>query len=306
MRHVKGVLTMILIGTLVTSLFACAKQPEGKIVSVRFGGTSMSFADCFSFTLTEEDSKVLFSCDTQASDGERIELDQVSVDPAVMEDFRVRALKSGMKEAVLSYKKPLFRPFASDEQTRSYTLRWEDGTERTAAQNPPDAAEMRAFFVSVAERYRNGTVELPTGSLTACSISASASWAEGCYSFAAVHEKDGWKISADYCEVIQTAGGYWDNERIVLDNVPVSDETGEKICAAAEEVGLRVWLTSAENRWTPADDEIEFPLDASTFSVSAVWDDSDFLSYSGFGNPPENALLEALQDAAKEAAQSNQ
>ena len=284
----------------ILSLFSCAKQPQGEIVeaTLYMGG----MRDFYRFHLRQAEEGVLFSAD-EADDEGRVTFEDRPAPEALLREFRRAAEDMGFADSVIAAKKDRSSG-VPDKTMWEFSLTWSDGTRKTTTVRPEGEAEIRAYL-SKAARILDSLAD-EADALDSLSLSASASWIQGSYSFY-VREEDGrYLLDALFTDLITgEEEGQWDERRVDVEEALLTAEQMEQIRAAAEEIGLRERLTAGSLRWEKpqADDEEEMliPLDATTYSASASWG-APALGEHGYGDPDWGALMTVLRDIARSLA----
>ena len=286
------------------SLFSCAlKPPSGEIVHAYLSAGAMDYGDSYSFSLTETEDGLRFSCSEDNGEG-RVEFDDLPVPDTLLREFRRAAEDTGFADAVSAGKKVSKWKLrhVKDMTAWTFTLCWENGVERTSTVHVKGEEQIRAYL-SKAARTLTQTPD-GTGALDSLSLSASASWIEGSYTFC-MHEEHGrYLYDAWFTEILtDEASGDWDERRIDFADEILTAEQVERIRSAAEEIGLRQILTAAELRWEDPNEEDEdmIPLDATTYAASASWGGL-ILGERGYGNPDWGVLMTVLHEIARDIA----
>lgn len=278
-------------------LFAgCGPKPDGKITSVKYSSETSDPAACWSYSLEERADGVFFSCDAPDfaafAEGERIRLDAVPVEDAVMESFRAMAEQNAIASSVIKS-----RGTESGRKV-SVELNWENGGRRTARRSLENEGAMLRFFRSVAEYASKEPITAPEGQLLAYRIEVFSAAEGGDYSISVSESGGRVLISGSFTDTVQTTDGYWDAKRIEVEDAPVSDEDWARIRDAAVQTGLGERLAEMSRRWksgAAAESEV-------IYDITARWEFGVALSESGAGEPPKDALYEALTDALRRAA----
>ncbi|MBE6726867.1 MAG: hypothetical protein E7576_17020 [Ruminococcaceae bacterium] len=294
-RLMISVLTGILAAGSMLALFGCGKRPSGEIVSAWISVSRMDYGNSYSFSLAETEEGVFLSCDEDNGEG-RLELDHVKVPASVLGDFRQAVKDTGFEKSVLSGRKA-HNIGVLDATSRKASFTWENGAEKMTSVKPEGEEEIRSFLSKAARAY--GIPEEEAGELKYLSVSASASWIEGSFSFD-FREEDGAAFLSAYFIFVTEADGDWEEHTVELDDRPLSDAQTDEIRAAARESGLYSALAASSARWeSPAEDEEELmPLDATTYHLSAYWEKQSF-SDSGWGDPHYEPLLSVLKEIAR-------
>ncbi|MBO6052929.1 MAG: hypothetical protein J6Q17_04260, partial [Clostridia bacterium] len=183
------------------------------------------------------------------------------------------------------------------------TLTWSDGTKKTTTVHPEGEEAIRAYLSKAARTLAVSPEE--AGALDSLSLSASASWIEGSYSFYVREEKGRYLFDALFVDLIDMEEeGSWDERHVALEEAVLTAEQMERIRAAAEEIGLWNRLASAELRWEKPqtdDEELLIPLDATIYSAYASWGDLS-LGDRGYHDPDWGELMTVLRDIARALA----
>lgn len=288
------------------SLFGCAKNPSGEIVSASLSVGEMRGS--YFYMLQQTEDGVLFSCsDTQGESP--VEFEGLPVPDQLLTEFRRAAEDTGFERSVRAGKKSLRKWFGrffhvQDAPEMAFSLTWENGVVRTASVHPEGEDEIRAFLQNAARIYAP-VAEGGPGELDYLSMSAAASWVEGCFSFSVSEKKRGSGDFVFWAEFIDMtydeASEQWDEFRCDLEEAPLSAEQMARIREAARESGLFESLAAASVRWeNPEQDEDEelIPMDATTYSVSASWG-GIYLGSRGWGDPRYEPLMSVLREIGR-------
>ncbi|MBQ3815644.1 MAG: hypothetical protein II836_06275 [Clostridia bacterium] len=282
------------------SLFSCAfGTPDGEIVAATLSMGAMR--DSYRFALRQTEDGVLFSCDEDDGEGRTV-FEDLTVPEALLREFRRAARDTKFDKVVASGRKS--HSFgAADKTMWEFTLTWSDGTERTTTVRPAGEEEIRAFLSKAARVF--AVTEEEAGPLNSLSLSAAASWIEGCYVFEIRESKGETCMDARFTDLLNNEdNGEWDVREIDLNNAVLTAEQMERIRAAAHNIGLWNMLAADEIRWEDPnadDDDDLIPLDATTYSLSARWGKT-IRSDSGWGDPDYGELMTVLREIAREIA----
>ncbi len=292
----------LLMTTTLFSLPSCAlRPPSGEIVHAYLSKGAMNAGDSYAFSLTETEDGLRFSC-SEDDGGGRVEFDDLPVPDALLSEFRRAAEGTGFADAVSAGKKvPKWKSrLVKDMTAWSFTLCWENGVERTSTVRVTGESEIRAFL-SQAVRVLSVTEE-DAGPLDELSLSASASWVEGCYSFSMTESKGVHAFSARFTDLHPNEdASRLVEERIDFEDAVLTDEQLERIRDAAREIGLWRQLAIRALRWEDPEQETMIPLDATTYSLWARWGTVS-RSTGGWGDPDWGALMTVLCEIARDIA----
>lgn len=297
--RILSLLTGVLMTTVsILSLFSCIRKlPDGEIVGASLSSNAMPYPDCYFFSLSErEDGVLLFSCDEDDGEG-RVTFEDRPAPQALLREFRRAAYDTRLDRSVAAGKRA--HDFgALDKTTWHFTVTWSDGTTRTTSVRPEGEAEIRAFLSKAARTL--AITEEDAGPLTDLSLSASASWIEGSYSFSVTERKGEFLFDAQFTELLP-AGEGWDTREIKIEDAVLSAEQMQRIRDAVREIALWERLAAAEIEWeAPGEDGGEnIPFDATTYSVSARWGNV-CRGDRGWGDPDYGALMTVLRETAHE------
>lgn len=131
------------------------KPTEGaEIMSLSIFESQMDLNHCYSFGLREEDDGTVyfFAQYQQHEDGVRIDLEDYEVDKAYMDELRKIAAENGVVDYVKAYKKRKMKVFALDAPSYSTSISMSDGSSRTIESRCDGSAELRSFFIEIAEK----------------------------------------------------------------------------------------------------------------------------------------------------------
>lgn len=276
---------------------ALTGDASGEVVSFSIVSSAMDYGDCYSFRLRNTGEEVLFSCSEDDGSG-RVEFEDLPVSPALLEQFRRMLMDTHIDLITADKAGKKSPPSAPDKTSWTVSVTWDTGAERTMYERPPEEPAVRDFFSRAARAW--GIPEDEAGELTYFSVSASASWIGGSFSFDIREEDGAYLFSARFTEFLDTDTGEWEEHNVEMDDRPLSGAQMEEIRAAVRESGLYDSLAYTAARWISpdGDDEVPMPLDATTYRISVGWEKQSF-SDSGWGDPLYEPLLSVLKETAR-------